>query len=182
MQMSILGANRSQLTTHIHMARLSIVIDTREQTPWSFDPSKVDAQIGTLKTGDYALAGDLYFGIERKSLGDFVGTIGKGWERFERELDRMDAACWKVKVIIVESDYQSCCFATSDSGDLVPPQHKSFMLTPQFIMMRIAQLTMRGVAVIFAGNAHYAAGLATSIFRQRQNQIINQTKENDTTN
>ena len=33
------------------MARLRIIIDTREQTPWSFDPGSVVAEIGTLKSG-----------------------------------------------------------------------------------------------------------------------------------
>ena len=158
------------------MARLHIIIDTREQTPWSFDPGAVDAEIGTLSTGDYALAGDTRFGIERKSMDDFLGTISTGWERFCRELDRMDAAEWVAKVIIVEGDYATCCFAQSADGELVPPSHRHFMLTPQFVEKRIAQLIMRGVCVLFAVDPNLAAGLAVAIFRQR-NQQIQQPKE-----
>ena len=69
---------------------LHIVIDTREQTPWHFHPEVATATRGTIKTGDYALLNDDGFAIERKSLNDFVGTIGKGWDRFCREIKRMD--------------------------------------------------------------------------------------------
>ena len=56
------------------MGEFRIIIDTREQTPWSFPP-EIPVEIGTLKTGDYALAGDDAFAIERKSKDDFLGTI-----------------------------------------------------------------------------------------------------------
>ena len=56
------------------MARLRIIIDTREQTPWPFGPGSVDAEVGTLKTGNYALAGDSHFGIELKNFNEFSST------------------------------------------------------------------------------------------------------------
>lgn len=149
--------------------RLRIIIDTREQTPWAFDPAAVDATIGTLSTGDYALEGDGAFGIERKSLEDFLGTISSGWERFERELERMSQ--WVAKVIIVEGDYDTCCFSL-EGESLQAPQHRHFMLSPQFVEKRVAELTLRCVSVIFAGDAQLAAGLATAIFRQRNYQLL----------
>lgn len=163
------------------MDKLNIVIDTREQTPWSFDPARATVSVGTLKTGDYALKDDAGFGIERKSLGDFLGTIGTGWERFQRELDRMDEAGWPIKTIIVEGDYIACTFQVGANGELIPPQHRHPMLTPQFVEKRIAQLTMRGSSVIFAANPELAASLATAIFYQR-NQLITNTKKNECKN
>ena len=56
------------------MGELRIIIDTREQIPWSFPP-EIPVEIGTLKTGDYALAGDDAFAIERKSKDDFLSLI-----------------------------------------------------------------------------------------------------------
>ena len=153
------------------MTRLRIVIDTREQTPWAFDVSAVDPEIGTLRTGDYALVGDSQFGVERKSLDDFLGTISTGWERFGRELDRMEAARWVTRSIIVEGDYGSCFFASMPNGELVGPQHRHFRLTPQFVEKRVAELTMRGVSVLFATNPFIAASLAVALFRIRQKQI-----------
>jgi DNA excision repair protein ERCC-4 len=151
--------------------RLKVIIDTREQQPWSFDPAVVDAEIGTLKTGDYSLEGDNQFGIERKSLDDFLGTVSVGWGRFVRELNRMDEAQWVAKTIIVEGDYSTCTFQQSPSGELIPPEHRHYMLTPQFIEKRIAQLTMRNVSVLFAKDAHLAAGLAVAIFKERKTQL-----------
>lgn len=149
---------------------IPIIIDTREQTPWAFDPAQVDARIGTLQTGDYAIAGDDRFGIERKSLEDFLGTISSGWDRFGREIERMAAADWVARVMIVEGDYAQCCFAEG-KGELIPPQHRHYRLSPQFIERRIAELTLMQVSVIFATDPHLAAGLATAIFRQRHRHI-----------
>lgn len=70
---------------------MKIIVDTREQTPFLFKsitpaPTVVRA---TLKTGDYSL--DAYqdkIAIERKSLPDFLGSVGSGRARFVRELER----------------------------------------------------------------------------------------------
>ncbi len=151
------------------MERLRITIDTREQTPWEFSPEFAVCEIGTLRTGDYALSGDDGFAIERKSLDDFLGTIATGWERFSRELDRMDAAAFPVKVIIIESDFVNTCFCEVGS-QIVAPRHNHPNLTPQFIAKRIAQLTMRGCSVIFAATPDLAAGLAYNILKERYEQ------------
>ena len=144
---------------------IRIVIDTREQTPWAFDPGRAVAHYGTLRTGDYALEGDDSFAIERKSMDDFLGTISTGWERFRRELDRMDG--WAAKVVIVEGDYEQTVF-NEQGGELIPPVHRHWMLSPQFIEKRIAQLTMMGVSVLFARDAHLGAGLALAILSERK--------------
>lgn len=146
--------------------KLSIVIDTREQRPWSFPAEAADVRVGTLHTGDYALVGDDAFAIERKSLDDFLGTISTGWERFLREIGRMEGAGFVARVVIVESDYESCLFK-EENGEIKAPDHRHFMLSPQFISQRIAKLTLMGVSVVFAGRADWAAGLAYSILRER---------------
>ena len=147
-----------------------IVIDTREQRPWSFPPD-IKVEYGTLKTGDYALKGDESgFAIERKSGDDFIGTISSGWTRFCRELNRMDDAGFPAKVIIAECDFERFCFRIHQ-GKIIPPDHEHVRLTPQFVMKRIAQLTMRNVSVLFAGNAEYGAAIALRIFHER-NEIL----------
>ena len=146
---------------------LQITIDTREQTPWHFPPESAVTTIGTLKTGDYAITGDDGFAIERKSLDDFVGTISTGWERFERELMRM--ASWPAQVVIVEGLLSELTFTTRQ-GEVIPPAHSHYRITPQFIMKRIAELTMRGVSVLFAENAELAAALAFNVLKERANR------------
>jgi ERCC4-type nuclease len=89
---------------------LKIIIDTREQSPWSFPPECAVTVRGTLSAGDYAIYGDDSFAIERKSLDDFLGTISSGWERFQRELKRMESASFPARIIIVEGDFVSIMY------------------------------------------------------------------------
>ena len=150
------------------MQKLQIIIDTREQTPWHFPEWIADVKRGTLKTGDYAIDGDKDFAIERKSLQDFVSTMAGGWDRFCREIDRMDG--WKAKVIIVEGRFLDLC-VTCAGGELVGPQHESYKLTPQFIIRRISELTMKGCTVLFCEDAELASTMAIDIFKRRQEDL-----------
>lgn len=153
-----------------------IIIDTREQRPWSFPPH-INVEIGTLHTGDYALKGDEHnFAVERKSGDDFVGTVSVGWHRFVKELNRMDAANFVAKVIVVESDFDTFCFRLRQ-GHIIPPDHEHTKCTPQFLMKRIAELTMRGVSVLFAVDAELASAVALRLFIERENKI--KEKKND---
>lgn len=155
---------------------LHIIIDTREQSPWAWDPSDATTEVHALTAGDYALAEDcervkgrealaVRFSIERKSLDDFLGTISVGWDRFNRELVRMEA--FPARVVIVEGDFSACCFATGAAGECLPPPHNHPALRPAFVARRIAELTMQGVSVLMAGDGQLAAGLAYRIFRRR---------------
>jgi len=147
---------------------ITIVIDTREQTPWAFPRELAHSAVGTLKTGDYALAGDGEFAIERKSLDDFVGTISSGWERFRREIDRMK--CFQVKVIIVEGRLLQCCFHEREQA-LEAPEHNHWKVSPQFILKQVAIMTMAGVSVLFADTVDVATGLAYAILKERSEQL-----------
>jgi hypothetical protein len=158
------------------MEPLSIIIDSREQSPWAWEPSDAVTRIAGLAAGDYALEADteqpkrrgamlaVRFAIERKSLEDFLGTISTGWERFLRELTRMEA--FPARVVIVEGDFSACCFREV-GGDVLAPEHNHPQLRPAFVARRIAELTMMGVSVLMAGDAALAAGLAYRVFRRR---------------
>jgi len=77
-----------------------IVIDSREQEPYSFACPVVRAK---LDAGDYSVVGfEHCLAVERKSLSDLVHTVIHDAERFRAELTKllvMDAAC-----IVVEAD------------------------------------------------------------------------------
>jgi len=136
-----------------------ITVDTREQIPWVFPVEFATTRRAALRAGDYALLGDDNFAIERKSLDDFVGTLGTGWERFQRELQRMDG--WPAKVVLVE-------------GSMLSIMHHDYNhpnMLPAFVCKRIAQLTMQGVAILFADNETIAAGLCWRILRERQKEL-----------
>ncbi len=86
----------------------TIVIDTREKTPYNFKASATLAGVVSrkLEFGDYALEGhENLICIERKrSITELCGNIGKNRERFKRELERMRQC--KLRFIVVE-DYWS---------------------------------------------------------------------------
>ena len=82
---------------------MQIVIDTREQRPFSFGRWEVESQRGTLQTGDYSLAGfEDRVAIERKSVDDLIACfMGANRERFERELSR--ARDYDLFAVVVEA-------------------------------------------------------------------------------
>lgn len=63
-----------------------IFVDTREQKPFNFK----NGIINKLDFGDYTGSGEFYSKtfVDRKSLSDFKGTFGKGYERFKAEMER----------------------------------------------------------------------------------------------
>ena len=85
------------------MREYKIVVDTREQTPlWT-----KNVIIKKLDTGDYSIEGyEDKISLERKSLGDLFGTLGKGHTRFKKELER--ALKLDYFAIIIEGSYSSC--------------------------------------------------------------------------
>ncbi len=153
------------------MQPLEIIIDSREQTPWSFDPQDAHCTRGTLRTGDYALAGDDGYAIERKSLNDFLGTISSGWERFEKELRRAHERGF-VMPVIVEGDVDDMLWSTSPDGDLVEPMNDHPCVGAGFVLKQIAQIIVRhGHSFIPCKNAVNAAAVAYACLCERQSQL-----------
>lgn len=88
----------------------AVLVDTREQRPWTFDGDicrtfevSITTSRGTLDTGDYALADAPEIArIERKSLGDFVSSVTHEHDRFMREMERL--ASYPVACVMVEAE------------------------------------------------------------------------------
>lgn len=92
-----------------------VIADTREQRPFQFlglrGPAvkgrpliAVEVSRGTLKSGDYSLAGHQgRVAVERKSVADLYHTLGQGRDRFVRELARLDALA--VACVVVEGEW-----------------------------------------------------------------------------
>jgi len=78
---------------------LPILVDTREQDPLSFKNVKIEK----IFVGDYLIADKKYFTntfVDRKSEGDFLGTMTSGIERFGRELQKaVELDCYLFVVI-----------------------------------------------------------------------------------
>lgn len=86
----------------------TIVVDTREQQPYSFDAARAATLKRALPAGDYSLLGaEAAVAVERKSLDDFVHTVIRGRKRFGR-------------VLRLLSSYQAgCVVVEADLGDLL---------------------------------------------------------------
>jgi ERCC4-type nuclease len=92
-----------------------VLIDTREQRPFGFDGITADQEHGGgfwqvrtevrgIPSGDYSLDGFAdRIAVERKSVADLFGTVGKGRGRFVRELERLAVMEWAA--VVVEGDW-----------------------------------------------------------------------------
>ena len=80
----------------------TIIIDTREQEPYSFDSRLAVAVRRALPAGDYSVEGlEERVAVERKSLDDFVSTVIHGRSRFRDELRKL--AGYRAACVVVEA-------------------------------------------------------------------------------
>jgi len=84
----------------IHPCPFTVLIDSREQLPWTFDGIvisgrrwQIRTQVATLATGDYSILGcENLLTIERKSVADLLGCVaGPEHSREKRKHERMRA-------------------------------------------------------------------------------------------
>lgn len=130
---------------------MKIVVDSREQAPFSFQGDKYAGtvvEVGGLDTGDYSLAGLTdRVAVERKSLSDLVACLGRERERFERELQR--AAALDAFAVVVEASW----------AELAAGNYRS-QLNPHSACQSVLAFTARyRVPFLFAGSragAEYA--------------------------
>jgi len=81
---------------------VKIVVDSREQAPFSFANYDAEVVEGALTAGDYSLVGlESLVAVERKSLPDLVACLGRERPRFERELERLRG--FESAAVVVES-------------------------------------------------------------------------------
>lgn len=97
------------------VAPFAVVVDTREQLPWTFAGIRADADQGggnlvvpvvvsCLPAGDYSVHGHAArVAVERKSKADLFSTIGQGRDRFVRELERL--AGYEFAAVVVEAEW-----------------------------------------------------------------------------
>lgn len=82
-------------------ARTPIVVDTREQAEYAFDPNRFRVERRALPAGDYSLVGsEERVAVERKSLTDFAQTVIRARRRFHEELRKL--AAYRFSCVVVE--------------------------------------------------------------------------------
>ena len=120
-----------------------VLIDTREQRALRFPPELgVDCGEATLPAGDYSVRGfTALIALERKSVGDLVGSLTQGRERFENELGLLEQYRWRA--ILVEGR----------RGDVEAGIYRS-LATPQSIIGSLRAIWMRyGVPTFWCDDA-----------------------------
>jgi DNA excision repair protein ERCC-4 len=142
---------------------LTVIVDTREQTPWNLSRFNVTTIRGTLQEGDYALKdAPCAVALERKSEADYYGTLfgsdankASRWDRFTRELERL--AAYDYAAIIVESSPHQF-----DS-----PYRPTRAATPALYARTTSILTDYRIPVIFAGTRAAAETLAVHLLARQ---------------
>lgn len=82
----------------------TVIIDTREQTPWDFGES-VNTIRTALPAGDYSIVGlEKEVAIERKNLNDLAQTVIKDKKRFHRELAQL--AIYPHRAVAIEANLE----------------------------------------------------------------------------
>lgn len=123
--------------------KLPVVIDTREQEghAWEFDADQFSAVQQKLTSGDYSILGlEDVVTIERKTLGDAVGTVIHDWGRFRRLLHRM--AGMDHAIVVVESSVEDILLHKYESD-----------AEPLSVLGRLQSIQIdHAIPVVFAGN------------------------------
>jgi len=86
------------------MSKLTIITDSRENTPFTFEGEDVENERRGLDVGDYTLAGfENRIVIERKTLNDYLSSITHTRKAFERELRQLRA--FDVPILMIETTW-----------------------------------------------------------------------------
>ena len=126
-----------------------IIIDSREQKPYSFD---CETKTGTLQTGDYSISGgENLVAIERKSIDDLIGSLTSGRDRFERELHRGKAL--EYFALIIEASL----------SDLSNGRYTSHMQPKAAIQSVLAFFVRYNLPVFFVENRKFGARVTESL-------------------
>lgn len=147
---------------------IDIIIDTREQKPWTFENATDSIVVNTyrekLDTGDYTVRGlEPILTIERKaSVGELVGNISES--RFKNELDRL--LSYKYRYLFLEFDFQDV-FRWDDVSQYLTLSNSQRKITSKFIMRYMSDIqTKYDIPIVFCTNWFYAQRYGLNIMRR----------------
>ena len=113
------------------VAPFTIIVDTREQSPFSFStiradvaqnnaPLVINTTRATLRTGDYSIEGhETTIAVERKSKSDLFYCVGSDRKRFQQQLERLNALPHP-SALVVEASFLS--IQSGDPESLLNPK------------------------------------------------------------
>lgn len=123
-------------------AELRIIVDTREQRPYSFNNMRKKALIA----GDYSIEGlEEKIAIERKSLEDWINTILRSKRRFSIELRKLQS--FDFAAIVIEGSL----------SDILAGNYKSDVKPDALLGMTVGIMQeYQPVQIIFADDRPHA--------------------------
>ena len=136
---------------------MTILVDSREQKPFTFEHERYDVQIqpGTLTVGDYSLCGlEDKVAVERKEIGDLVQCLGRERARFKRELLR--GAALDAFAVVVEGSW----------SDLANGNFRSQLNPHAACQSVLAFMARYRVPFLFAGSRPAAEYVTWGFLRQ----------------
>lgn len=140
----------------------TIIVDTREQQPWSFDNHVIAHK--KLDTGDYSIEGlEHLLGIERKkSVSEFANNITES--RFKDVVMRMSQL--KYSFLLLEFDLKDVLIYPI--GSTVPKKMwDKIKISPAFLIKHILELQLNhNIKVIFCGSSSNAEKIAEHILKK----------------
>lgn len=127
------------------MTPVVIIADTREQQPFAFGSAHVVTVRRALAAGDYSIEGmEDVVAVERKTVEDFVKTVIRERERFERELERLSA-------------YTAACVVVEGSlADILEANYRTGAHPNSILGAAIAIIVDHRVPVFFCGDRQAA--------------------------
>jgi ERCC4-type nuclease len=144
---------------------LRIIYDSREQHPFDFSDYDCRAALGALSSGDYSLAGfESQVAVERKSLGDLIGCLTSGRERFTRELERLRG-------------YDSCAVVVEASWhDLASGNYRSKLNPDSAVQSVISIMERFRMPFFFAGDRRQAEAFTYDFLRHYHRHALERYK------
>lgn len=140
----------------------TIIIDTREQQPWTFDHYATAKR--KLDTGDYSIVGlEHLVGIERKkSISEFANNIVE--KRFIDVVTRLSKL--KYPFLLFEFDLQDVLIYPI--GSTVPKRMwNNIKISPAFLMKNIIELQLlHNIHVMFCGSSDNAEKMAEYLLKK----------------
>lgn len=150
------------MTNKYQYDNFTVIIDTREQQPWSF--GNYTTANKKLDTGDYSVEGlEHLLCIERKqSIGEFANNITES--RFKDVVERMSK--FKYSFLLLEFDLEHV-LSYPVGSDVPKRMWDKLRVSPAFILKHLLELQIyHNIKVIFCGNYSNANHIATSIMRK----------------
>ncbi len=160
---SACAPKRRSMGSHVEPSAatpIAVIIDTREQEPYAFDPAVMTAVRQALPVGDYSLPGyEASVAVERKSLEDFVASVIKARARFGRELRTL--AEYDLGCVVVEGSLE----------DVLARRYRSGAHPSAVLGATLSIIVDHGVPVFFCGDRQLACRFVEGLLSRYHRKV-----------